>query len=35
MEPVKALQSKRIYTLVTNNMKEFSRVSGLMVENWV
>jgi tRNA(fMet)-specific endonuclease VapC len=23
------------YTLVTNNVKEFSRVNGLIVENWV
>jgi tRNA(fMet)-specific endonuclease VapC len=22
------------YTLVTNNEKEFSRVSGLKIENW-
>jgi tRNA(fMet)-specific endonuclease VapC len=22
------------YTVVTNNMKEFSRVSGLKTENW-
>lgn len=23
------------YTLVSNNMKEFSRVEGLRTENWV